>query len=102
MSLYKCQHRKSNVSIYSRDHCRWQLVHAKEQAAAEIVEQVAADMIDVSHNTVYGGDIDSIARVMQNMVQQIDVRTLNVSKPRAKQLVTNVNNVSLQIKVERY
>ena len=51
-------------------------------------------MIMVSQDTVYGGDLDGIAKVMENMVNHIDVKTLNVSQPQAKQLVKKVNNVS--------
>ena len=66
---------------------------AKEQAAAEIVEEVTADMIMVSHETAYGGDLDAVAKVMEDIVKQIDVKTLNVTKPRAKDIADKVNKV---------
>ena len=59
------------------------------------MEEVASEMIMVSHDMAYGGDLDGVAKVMEDMVNQIDVRTLNVTKPRAKDIVKKVNQVSI-------
>ena len=61
--------------------------------SAEIVEEVAIDLVKLSSKQeTYGGDVSEMAKVMEEMVQQVDVQ-VNQNVSTTPKLVTNVQKV---------
>ena len=69
---------------------------AKQSAALDLVSEVADDLVTVSGKPMaetYGGDVDAITWVMQEMVNEVEVKAHDVSADNRKQVVEKVNQV---------
>ena len=67
----------------------------KKAATIAMVEEVADELAEVSSRPpeqVFGGDVDSITRVMQDMVRDIDVDMLTSDVRERKQVVRKIGS----------
>lgn len=84
------------ILIYNCCFSNCKVAIAKQEASSEIVEEVAVDLerLSESHNS-YGGDLASLANVMEDIVEQVDVQVArNVSTtPRLVNKVQKVGKV---------
>ena len=66
----------------------------------DIIEEVANDLVLASDKPMaetYGGDLDGLTSVMQQMVDQIEVKVSNISRKQAEEVVGKVNKVSSRL-----
>ena len=62
--------------------------------SAEIVEEVASDLVKLSaKKDTYGGDLNNMAKVMEEIVQQVDVQ-VNNNVSTTPVFIQNVQKVS--------
>ena len=78
---------------------RHQMEQARESEALTMVEEVADELITVSARPMaetYGGDVDTITWIMQEMVNEVDVKVHDVSnQTKRRHVVEKVNKVHL-------
>ena len=76
---------------------RHQMLEARENEALDMVEQVADELVTVSSRPMaetYGGDVDAITWVMQEMVNDVDVKVHDISnQTKRRDVVKKVNQV---------